>query len=76
MTKVYMFPQKKKLPANLEKRIGELGKEYMRTVYTVAKVLGIEDPTQPEYTEAMELIAEAFGEGVAEAMVEITSEEL
>lgn len=74
MTKVYMFPQKKKLPANLEKRIGELGKEYMQTVYAIAKLLGIEDPDQPEYMEVMELIAEAFGEGVAEAMVEIGEE--
>jgi hypothetical protein len=76
MAKVYMFPEKKELPANLGEEIWRLGSEYMRTVYAVAKVLGVDDPDQPEYMEVMELIAEAFGEGVSAAMIEITDEEL
>lgn len=76
MAKVYMFPQKKELPGNFGEEIWKLGREYMRTVYAVAKVLGVDDPDQPEYTEVMELIAEAFSEGISEAMIEITDEEL
>lgn len=74
MAKVYMFPEKKKLPANLEKRLKELSKEYMEVVYAIAVLFEVEDPDQPEYMELMELIAEAFGEGVAEAMTEINEE--
>jgi hypothetical protein len=76
MAKVYMFPEKKKLPANFGEQIWKLGKEYMQTVYAVAKVLGVDDPDQPEYMEVMELIAEAFGEGISAAMIEIVDEEL
>ena len=70
MAKVYMFPEKKKLPKNLEKRLKEIAKEYMEVVYAIAVLLGVEDTDQPEYMEVMELIAEAFGEGVADAIDE------
>lgn len=71
MAKVYVFPEQKKLPANLEKKLKELGKEYMEVVYAIAVLLGVEDADSPEYVEVMDLIAEAFGEGVADAMSEI-----
>lgn len=71
MAKVYMFPEKKKLPGNLEKRVKEIGKEYMEVVCAIAMLYGIEDPDQPEYMEVMELVAESFGEGVADAIDEI-----
>ena len=71
MAKVYTFPEKKKLPKKLEKRMSEIGYDYMQTVYAIAKVLGVDDPDQPEYMEVMELIAEAFSEGISAAMMEI-----
>lgn len=70
MAKVYMFPEKKKLPANMEKRVKEMAKEYMEVVYAIMVLLGVEDTDNSDYMEVMELIAEAFGEGVADAIDE------
>lgn len=74
MAKVYMFPEKKELPKNLGGRMKEIGYEYMQTVYAIARLYGIEDPDQPEYMEVMELIAEAFSEGISAAMIEVGGE--
>ena len=71
MAKVYMFPEKKKLPKNLEKRLCELAKDYIELVYAIAVVMGVEDADGPEYDEVTELIAEAFAKGLEDAIEEM-----
>ena len=71
MAKVYVFPEKKKLPVNLENRLKEIAKEYMEMVYAVAVFYGIKDSDDPSYMEVMDLVAVAFAEGIIEAVDEM-----
>ena len=71
MAKVYMFPEQKKLPANLENRLKEIAKDYMEMVYAIAVFYGVEDSDSPAYMEVMDLVAVAFAEGIVEAIDEM-----
>ena len=71
MAKVYMFPEKKRLPKNMEERLRELAKEYIEVVYAIAVVMGVDDVDGPEYEEVTELIAEAFAKGIEDTIEEM-----
>ena len=70
MAKVYAFPTKRKLPAGMEKELKLVAKRYVETLYATVTLLGLESE-QPTYEEVMELVAEAFAEGIYEAIDEL-----
>lgn len=70
MAKVYMFPQKKKLPKGVEERLYEVAKEYVEVLYSAAILMDLErDKPTPE--ELMEMVGMAFAEGIYKAIDEM-----
>lgn len=67
MAKVYMFPEKTKLPKNMEERLREIAKEYVETLFAILTVLGIEDETDPKFDEVTELMATVYTDGLFDA---------
>ena len=70
MAKVYVFPTKRKLPGGMEKELKLVAKRYVETLYATVTLLGLESEP-PTYEEVMELVAEAFAEGIFEAIDEL-----
>ena len=71
MAKVYMFPEKKKLPAGVEERLIDIAKEYVKTVYATVLVMNVDDPDSKDYEEVMDLIETAFTKGIDVAAEEM-----
>lgn len=67
MAKVFMFPQKKKLPNGVEERMKEIAKEYVEVLYAAATIMALETD-KPTYEEVLEMIGEAFTKGIEEAV--------
>ena len=65
-----MFPQKKKLPKSVEKRIFEIAKEYVDVLYAAAILMDLETD-KPTEEEMMDLVGEAFAKGICEAIDEM-----
>ena len=70
MARVVMFPQKKKLPKGVEKRLFEIAKDYVETLYAAAIIMDLESD-KPTREEIMELVGAAFAEGICEAIEEL-----
>ena len=69
MAKVIVFPIKNKLPGGIEKRIHEIAKEYIEVLYAYAVLVDITD--NDAYEEAVDLVAEAYAEGIVKAVEEL-----
>ena len=67
MAKVYIFPQEKKLPAGMEKRLKEVAKEYVEVLYATMTLFGLEGEP-PSTEEVQKLVEVAFVEGIIEAI--------
>ena len=67
MAKVYMFPTEKKLPAGMEKRLKEVAKEYVETLYATMTLFGLEGEPPPT-EEVQRMVEVAFAEGIIEAI--------
>lgn len=67
MAKVYMFPTEKKLPGGMEKRLKEVAKEYVETLYATMTLFGLEGEP-PSTEEVQKLVEVAFAEGIIEAI--------
>ena len=70
MAQVYAFPTKRKLPAGIEENLRKVAKEYVETLYATVVLLDVEED-KPTYEEVMELVAEAFTEGIYDAIEEL-----
>lgn len=70
MCKVLMFPTKK-LPRFAEERLKEIAKEYIEVLNATAQILDIENKSQAEYEELVELVATTYAEGLIEAIDEL-----
>lgn len=70
MAKVFLFPQKKRLPKAVEKRLHEIAKEYVEVLYSAAVLMDLE-ADKPTNEEIMGLVGEAFAEGICEAIDEM-----
>ena len=70
MAKVYIFPQEKKLPAGMEKRLKEVAKEYVETLYATMTLFGLESEP-PTMEEVQKMVEKTFAEGIIEAIDEL-----
>ena len=67
MAKVYPFPEKKKIPSGMKDELCRIAKDYVAVIYAIANLLQIDDESITE-DEVMELVAEAFSEGIYKAI--------
>ena len=70
MAKVYMFPQEKKLPAGMEKRLKEVAKEYVEVLYATMTLLAL-DSDPPTTEEVQKMVEKTFAEGIIKAIDEL-----
>ena len=71
MAKVIMFPEKKRLPSGIEKRLNEITKEYVEVLQALIILLDIDVSDDNQYNEVLELIQEAFANGILAAIEEM-----
>lgn len=71
MAQVYMFPQKKKLPSGIEKRLNEITKEYVEVLQALIILLNIDVNDEQQYNEVLEMVQEAFANGILAAVEEM-----
>lgn len=69
MAKVYAFPVKKKLPKSIEERLHEVAKEYIEVLSAAYMLLGEHGTDQMSYEELVNLVADAYAEGLVKAAV-------
>lgn len=70
MAQVYAFPAKRKLPAGMEENLRKVAKDYVETLYATVVLLDTQED-KPTYEEVMEMVAEAFTEGIYDAIAEL-----
>lgn len=70
MAKVYAFPQTKTLPSGMEKELYRVAKEYVETLYAIVTLFELQED-KPTYDEVLDLVAEAFSDGIYEAISEL-----
>lgn len=68
MAKVLAFPVKKQLPSVVKEQLNQSAKEYIEALYTAAELFGIEDSSQSEYEEIVELVAVEYAEALIKAI--------
>lgn len=71
MAKVYEFPQKKKLPAGIEKRLNEITKDYIEVLQALIVILDVDVSDDRQYCEVLEMVQEAFAKGILTAVAEM-----
>lgn len=73
MAKVYEFPVKKvhELPEEIEKRLHQVAKEYVEVLRDALPGLNDEDLSRPEYSELVDLVSNAYAEGIIIAVSEL-----
>lgn len=70
MTKIYAFPEKKKLPSGMEEELHKVAKDYVATLCAIVTLFDLEE-NKPTYDEVMDMVAEAFRDGIYEAINEL-----
>lgn len=70
MAKVCLFPQKKTLPSGMEEELHKVAKEYVETLYAIVTLFELQ-ADKPTYDEVLDMVAEAFSEGIYEAIGEL-----
>lgn len=71
MAKVYMFPEKKRLPKGIEKRLNEITKEYVELLQALIVLLDIDVSDDKQYNEVLLMVQEAFARGILAAIDEM-----
>lgn len=71
MGKVVMFPEKKKLPSCIEKRLNEITKEYVEVLQALVILLDVNISDDRQYDEVLEMVQEAFARGILAAVEEM-----
>lgn len=67
MAKVYEFPVKRKLPANMERDLHRVASDYVAILKAIMIIYGLEsDP--PSHEEILEMVSTTFAEGIYEAI--------
>ena len=70
MAKVFMFPQKTRIPSGLKVELHRIAKDYVAVIYAIANLLELEADSITE-DEIMNMVAEVFSEGICEAIDEL-----
>lgn len=71
MAKVYMFPEKKKLPKGVEERLNEIAKEYVEALFATLTIMSIEDQSTENLDEIYDLVSDAYAEALVRAVGEL-----
>ena len=71
MAKVYMFPEKKRLPKGIEKRLNEITKEYVEVLQALIVLLDVDVSDDQQYNEVLLMVQEAFARGILAAVEEM-----
>lgn len=64
------FQKKKKLPSGMEEELHKVAKDYIAVIYATVTLLDLE-AEKPTYDEVLEMVAEAFSEGIYNAIEEL-----
>ena len=70
MTKIYAFPEKKRLPSGMKEELYKVAKDYVGVLYGIVTLFDLE-ADKPTYDEVMDMVAEAFRDGIYEAIGEL-----
>lgn len=71
MAQVYVFPEKKKLPKRIEEGVKKNAREYMELLYGTLLLLSEEGVDQMSYEEIVQLVTEAYLDGLNDAIDEL-----
>ena len=66
MATVYKFPNKK-LPDVVVERLHKCAKDYVEVLEFMIQLMGVSDMSEPEYDEIIDLVANAYAEGIIKA---------
>lgn len=71
MCEVYMFPQKKSLPKNLEEQLYRAAKDHIEALYASLMILSSDGTTKEE---ALDLVSIVYANGLEKAVEELEKE--
>lgn len=71
MAKVYMFPEKKRIPKGMEERLEQIAKDYIDVLFATMAIMSIDDPTTESLDEIHELVANTYAEALNKAIDEL-----
>ena len=60
MGEVLLFPQKKRIPGGIQKRLDEIAKEYVEALQCLIVLLDVDISNQSEYEEILDMVQESF----------------
>ena len=72
MGKVLIFPQKERLPKNLEEKLHEIAREYVEVLFASLNLLSDEDASVERMDEVTEMVTDAYYEGLNNAVDELS----
>lgn len=71
MAEVLLFPQKKKLPKEIEKCLYKTAKEYVETVNELVVLLEVDMDDDSQYEEILNMVQETFTKAILTAVNEL-----
>ena len=74
MGKVLLFPQKERLPKNLEEKLHQIAREYVEVLFASLTLLSDEDASIERMNEVTELVSNAYYEGLNNAVDELSQD--
>lgn len=72
MGKVLLFPQKERLPKNLEEKLHQIAREYVEVLFASLNLLSDEDASIERMDEVTEMVTDAYYEGLNNAVDELS----
>lgn len=71
MAKVIVFPQKERLPKNLEEKLHKIAREYVEVLFASLTLLSDDDCNIERFDEVAEMVSNAYAEGLNNAVDEL-----
>ena len=72
MAQVYLFPQKERLPKNLEEKLHQIAREYVEVLFATLTLLSDEDASIERMDEVTKMVSDAYAEGLNNAVDELS----
>lgn len=72
MGKVLLFPQKERLPKNLEEKLHQIAREYVEVLFASLNLLSDEEASIERMDEVTEMVTDAYYEGLNNAVDELS----
>lgn len=74
MAKVLLFPQKERLPKNLEEKLHEIAREYVEVLFASLALLSDEEASIERMDEVTKMVTDAYYEGLNNAVDELSQD--